>query len=82
MADQVFAGAASDKAYVFRRSFQSKKWENVAMENKTSKVHFLKRSGNYHFRVIPDDGKTAVSGWGWVSLFSGLEALIYSAALR
>jgi len=59
--DQLFAAVGSDKALVFRRSFQSRKWENVATENRTSKVQFLKRSGNYVFRVIPEDGKTAVS---------------------
>lgn len=68
MADDVFAGVGSDKAYVFRRSFADKKWENVAKDNKTSKVHFLKRSGNYFFKVSPEDGITPVrkaGGGGW-----------------
>ena len=67
MADAVFAGVGSDKAYVFRRSFADKKWENVAKDNKTSKVHFLKRSGNYFFKVSPEDGITPVrkAGGGW-----------------
>ena len=60
MADAVFAGVSSDKAYVFRRSFVGKKWENVANDNKTSRVHFVKRAGNYFLKVTPEDGQTAV----------------------
>ena len=66
MADVVFAGVTSDKAYVFRRSFADKKWENVARDNKTSKVHFVKRAGNYFFKVTPEDGQTQVrKAGGW-----------------
>ena len=60
MADLCFAAVGSDKAYVFRRSFADKKWENVANDNKTSKVLFLKRAGNYFFKVTPEDGQTEV----------------------
>ena len=60
MADVVFAGVTGDRAYVFRRSFVDKKWENVARDNKSSKVHFVKRAGNYFFKVTPEDGQTLV----------------------
>lgn len=57
----IYAGIGNDKAYVFRRDFKEKRWDNVATGSKTCKVVFLKKNGTYYFKITPEDGTTPVS---------------------
>lgn len=59
--DQVIASSHGGHAHVFRLDNYSKRWKCIAKSNKTSKVRFIRRRGNYWFKVTPEDGETKVS---------------------
>lgn len=50
--------ANAQKQYVFRRNYNTRKWESLAGDGKTCRIQVLKKpTGDYILRIFPEEGE-------------------------